>query len=720
MKKTLKNILLWLTSAFTFLCVLAGVALAPKTASAAETATWQTGSVFEMDDGVSLKLGNVGGMRFIVRMDETVHTFLQENEDAELGFVIAPKNLMLAANGDYLNMPLKIGGAADKDKMYQEGGYYFANGCITDVKYANLTRSFAAVAYISYNGEVRYTEYNDLARNNLYDAVNIAALSGNYPELFTERAGGYIQGEEGEGWYGSEQFPIVVETNAEYDALVDLVNANAEVDFSKYHAVIENGASTSKQFTENAPIIKAADVDELNKLIVALPNSISMPDAIGMIGRIREAEKNYNALSEEKKAEVVNYAKVEGLLTAIKGYDRVYKNDADDGTVIPSHVPNYTSTVGGSATTRMDDVYGNVLTVASAADGKAALHFQSFPSIEKYAKIYFYVKVSVACKLYLSDGITNDGWGENWKNNWFLDGYECNANIWTLVEINPADGYIGTDFALGFRADDPGFTFEISDFYGIVKELAGIDVATGLTFGQMTDTGTTNEYGKVYNIIQEQWFIDNNKANTLGSLPTNRLADNLPAGHDSYYFWMYNPTDTAYTFHLAGSATAGWTDSKDFIALTPKAWTKVTISAEDIELNKQGQWYIYIQGGNGDGATKEGWQISTIYAAEEVVYEKQEVALSFGQMTDTGATNEYGNVYNISREQWYIETNNMNTIGTLQTSKLANALPEGYEYFYFWMYNPTDTAYTFHLAGDCSGTWTDSADSFTLTARAWT
>ena len=450
MKKTLKNILLWITSAFMFLCVIVGVALTPKTekASAAETVTWQTG-VFEMDDGASLKLGNVGGLRFIARMDKTVYDFVMTNDEAEFGFIIAPKNLMLAANGDYLNMALKIGGAADKDKIYADGDYYLANGCITNVKYDNLTRSFAAVAYIKYGEEVRYTEYNDLARNNLSDTVNAAALSGKYPELFTERAGGYAQGGEDEGWYGSELFPIVVETDAEYDKLVEIVNETASVNFSGYYVSVKNDAATNKVFAnaETAPMIIDAAVYELNKLIAALPEpeTVTMPDAIGQVGRIRDAEKKYNALSDTKKAQVENYAKVEILLAAIKGYDRVYKNDADDGTVIPSYVPNYTSTVGGSATTRTDDLYGNVLTVTSAADGKAALHFQNFPSIEKYAKIYFYVKVSVACNLYLSDGITNDGWGTGWNNNWSLDGYWCNANTWKLVEIDLTKTYLDNE-----------------------------------------------------------------------------------------------------------------------------------------------------------------------------------------------------------------------------------------------------------------------------------
>ena len=731
MNKTLKNILLWLTSAFMFLCVIVGVAFAPKTASAEDTVDWQTGSVFEMDDGASLKLGNVGGLRFIARMDKTVYDFVMANDDAEFGFIIAPKNLMLAANGDYLNMSLKIGGAADKDKIYADGDYYLANGCITDVKLANLTRSFAAVAYISYNGEVRYTEYNDLARNNLYDSVNAAVLSGDYPELFTERAGGYVQvvGED-EGWYGSEEFPIVVETDGEYDKLVEVVNETASVDFSNYHVVVKNDAATNKVFANTAPTIIDAAVDELNKLIQALPDEIEMPDAIGQVGRVREAEKKYNALSDTKKVQVNDYAKVESLLTAIKGYDRVYKNDADDGTVIPSHVPNYTSTVGGSATTRTDDVYGNVLTVTSAADGKAALHFQNFPSIEKYAKIYFYARIlDISCDIYLSDGITNDGWGNGWNNNWSLDGYWCNANTWKLVEIDLTKTYLDnegntkyykdmfeTDFALGFRAQVNeekvnGFTFEISDFYGIVTELATAE--SGLSFGSITDAGTHENYGQIYNLTQA-W----DSANDLGSIGAGQLKAALADGHNTLKFWIYNPV--ASEVNLYGSC-AGHEWAREALAtLAPNAWTEVTIGPALIEASQHdsNDLCICVKDSSDTGVAKTaGWQISKIRSCYEA-QGRMTATLDFGTKTDTGETNEYGTVYNISRGVWYVENNVNNTMGDFGAGALANALLEGYEYFYFWMYNPTDTVYSFHIAG--GNTWTDSADSYSLAAKAWT
>ena len=700
-KNFIRRILITLCFTVFMLASAIGVAFSMPKSARAESAIPQ--GVFEMEDGVSLQFSQVGGMRFIVKMDEAIAEFVKETEGAELGFVIAPKNLMEAANGDYLNMPKKIGGAIDKAKIYSDGEYSRANGCITNIKYANLTRSFTAIAYIKYNGEVRYTDYNNKARNNLYDLVNMAALYGYASEIF-EAADGYSPyvdkdgagAEDTIGWFGTEEFPIVIENTEEYNGLVNAVNAG--VDFTDYTIVVKNDATPSEGYNESVTVPTVIDgaVDELNKLIAALPDSVTMPEAIGQIGRIRDAEKKYNALSDAKKSEIENYAKVESLLPVIEGYDRVYKNDATDGTVIPSYVPNYTSTVGGSATTRTDDLYGNVLTVVSDADGKAALSFTNFPSVENYRYIYFYVKVSVGCDLYLSDGITNDGWGNNWKNTWSISGLWCNENNWRLVTIPVSSGYIGTDFALGFRTNTTGFTFEISDFYGVVNEKFA--TIADLSFGKMTDTGTENEYGKVYNLAT-QWGGDTD----FQSFEVNALSNALQDGKDYYYFWIYNPTANDVTMELV--VTGGSWPHLDATTLTAGAWTKFVISSEAIEYNKSYGIVCCVN----QGASTAGWQMSSIYMGESLPIAN----LSFGKMTDTGTENEYGKVYNLAT-QWGGDTD----FQSFEVNALSNALQDGKDYYYFWIYNPTANDVTMELVVT-GGSW-PHLDATTLTAGAWT
>ena len=125
-----------------------------------------------------------------------------------------------------------------------------------------------------------------------------------------------------------------------------------------------------------------------------------------------------------------------------------------------------------------------------------------------------------------------------------------------------------------------------------------------------------DEYGKVYDISQQQWFAENDQPKVLGSLNQGALANALPEDADYFYFWIYNGTDTEYTFHLAGNVNGTWTDSDDFTTLKVGEWTKVVISAKDIQLNTQGDWYAYILSGDNQGAAKEGWKISSIYAGK--------------------------------------------------------------------------------------------------------
>ena len=613
LKNSMRKILLTACLSVFAVASTVGVLLSPTvqgvSASAAET--WKTAK-FEMEDGVSLKLGaDKNGLRFIVSMDETVYSFLKANDEAKLGIVISTKWHMDSANGDYLNLAKKIGGELAKNKLYKEGNSYLANACITNIQMENFEYDFTAVAYVEYNGEVRYTEYNTLARNNLYDTVNMAVLNGYADavlgsDVYTKNS------EDGNGWYGTEQYPIVVENTNEYDALVEIAKTK---DLSFYHLSVEDNATSSKDFAANGhkPTL-ISEAKKVTDLIEKLPQSIAMPEGVTLIPAIHEAEKAYNALSEADKEKVTGYAKLTGLLSAIAGYDRMYKNDSTDGTVIPSYVPGgYSSASGGAAGTRTDSLYGNVLRVQSGADGRAALYFNNFSFATQYKKIYFYVRVlDVSCDIYLSDGITNDGWGENWKNTWSTSGYWCNANTWRLIEVDvEKDGYIGKEFALGFRTSETGIAFEISDFYGYG---AGERQSADLSFGTLTATGETNEYGTVYNVSQETWFAENGPTNTLASLKQSKLANALPSGYENFYFWMYNGTGTAYNFHLAGNTNSGWTDSKDFTTLKVGEWTKVVISAEDIALNKQGEWYVYLLGGDGQGGAKSGWKISTIYA----------------------------------------------------------------------------------------------------------
>ena len=730
MKKSIKNALIWILSVFLFVSIVGFAGLTANGGIKVFASSSISDGTFEMLDGTSLKLGQKNGLRFIVKMDETMYNFVKGNDDVEMGFIIAPKTIVTQANGDYLNMN-HVGGAIDKNKIYSEDGNYYANGCIVNIQLKNFEREFVAVAYVKQGETVRYTDYNDLARGDLYEVVNYWWLNGYAQDIADSvTAGGesvYLQTEENGGWYGSEQFPIVVETSEQYANLVELAGGENAINVTQCTVVVKDGVNTSGSFTEtNKPVaIINESVYAVNELISALPDSVTMPDAITHVARIRDAEKAYNALSAELKTQVDEdgVSKLESLVNSIEGYDRVYKHDDTDGNVIASKVPNYSSEIGGVGVTRQDSQHGNVLTVTSDADGKAALLIEDLPDLSNYSAIYFYVRaIGDSCNLYLSDGTENDGWGKNWKNTWSgLDGLWLNDGNWGLMSFdlsssfttvgeNPAtiaikDIFAGDSLMIGLRTDVAGITFEISDIFGVsvYKE----EVA-GTSFGTISDTGTTNEYGPVYNFTQS-WSSEKD----LGAFSIGAMRSALKEEHNALCFYIYNPNSSDLQFYVMEDVT--WLTT-DVTTVTAQSWTKVVLSAEIISSNDNYLTYICVE----SGANASGWQISPIYSfkMDEV---RQEVTLDFGIRTDTGTTNEYGTIYNVSREQWFIDNDNYNTLGTLQTNELASALPTGYEFFYFWMYNPTDTAYNFHLAGDVSGTWTDTPTSTkSLTPKTWT
>ena len=203
---------------------------------------------FEMIDGVSLKLNEDGGIRFKAKMDETVNAFVSDS-NVELGFIIAPKQL-LQNETNYFAMDKNLKIVADKSKIYFDREYYYANGCITNILPENRELDFVAIAYLLKENKVQYTEYKDTARGNLYDVVNQAILDEYTEDVFSLNSYN--------AWYGTNDFPILVNDTESYDKLIDIVN---ESDILKDKKVIVSAGvnhSEGKTITnqDNAPIIK--------------------------------------------------------------------------------------------------------------------------------------------------------------------------------------------------------------------------------------------------------------------------------------------------------------------------------------------------------------------------------------------------------------------------------------------------------------------------------
>ena len=188
--------------------------------------------VFAMDDsGLTLRTNDNVGIRFKVKMSKSLGAKIQGIEDVSLKFLIAPRMVVDSVNGNYSQLvtaaekategkvPARIF-VADKNKMYEDGGYYWASLVIANTTGSNIKLDMNVVAYITYTDEnnavqTRYATTNvEKVRGNLYNVVNSCAVINGYA---TD-----IIGTTNFSWYGSEEYPIKITTDKQAEALKSL------------------------------------------------------------------------------------------------------------------------------------------------------------------------------------------------------------------------------------------------------------------------------------------------------------------------------------------------------------------------------------------------------------------------------------------------------------------------------------------------------------------
>ncbi len=179
--------------------------------------------VFAMDDsGLTLRTNDNVGIRFKVKMSKNLGVKIKGIEDVSLKFLIAPRVVVDSVNGDYSQLVTAAEKAtegqpararisvADKNKMYEDGGYYWASLVIANTTGTNIKLDMNVVAYITYTDEnkaaqTRYATTNvEKVRGNLYNVVNSCAVINGYAKD--------IIGTTNFNWYGTEEYPIKIAT----------------------------------------------------------------------------------------------------------------------------------------------------------------------------------------------------------------------------------------------------------------------------------------------------------------------------------------------------------------------------------------------------------------------------------------------------------------------------------------------------------------------------
>lgn len=208
---------------------LGGAVLNTATASAEASA-----NKFEMEYGVQVALKK-DAMRWIVEMGENVYDEIVTNDNVSLSFIVSSKNQFDKVSGNYVDIPAENKTVMEipDDKIYQSGDYYYANAALTGLYTTQqIEKDVVAIAVITTENNGAYTyEYANFnggdINNNVrqqYDVLQKVVLDTQRSEA--QAWAETIVGENTPyAWFGTEEYPLVVDTEAEYESFVTRINS---------------------------------------------------------------------------------------------------------------------------------------------------------------------------------------------------------------------------------------------------------------------------------------------------------------------------------------------------------------------------------------------------------------------------------------------------------------------------------------------------------------
>lgn len=269
--KTLRSkILVTLVSAL-FLCLTLALAFSFNIGNVHATVD---SDAFVMEKGASLALTK-DGLRFRVQMGKNVYDriFTNDTDDSvDLSVLVAPKTYFDALNqtenaGKYQELSKKIEIQIDDvNKVYEDDGYYYANAVLSNlavVNNANITKDqfdldFVAVGCIATttdsNTAYEYASFfdGDIANNtrSQYQVAHASVLSESdedaslASEILDRETSPY------KTWFGTEDYPINVDSAEEYSILQAKVVAGLTTD-AQFNVYNKFDLGTRENLPEN-------------------------------------------------------------------------------------------------------------------------------------------------------------------------------------------------------------------------------------------------------------------------------------------------------------------------------------------------------------------------------------------------------------------------------------------------------------------------------------
>ena len=198
--------------------------------------------VFEMQYGAGVQLGTgKDGLRFIAKMDKEYYDQIVTNDSADkvklYGYIAPVEEFEGITNyEDFIPESNKrVGGVLAEEKIYagEDGDpYYYANIVITGLAGKYQNRAFAAVVFIE--DKTSGTEYT--YANLMKNGDSVSDLASEYRTQYQIVNAAFLDASENYetkllntyAWFGTEQYPIIIATEAQLAAFESKIAADSE------------------------------------------------------------------------------------------------------------------------------------------------------------------------------------------------------------------------------------------------------------------------------------------------------------------------------------------------------------------------------------------------------------------------------------------------------------------------------------------------------------
>lgn len=380
-------------------------------------------------NGASIRTNEPTGLRFEAVVDAATYDSAIA-DGKSFGAFILPKDYLTAANitaiENHKDQFTAVEKYLEKEDVAGElkGSVYTLKYSIADLHYYNYNRVFVGMFFIKTVGAdstVSYQYFTVNAANNERSVAFVAKAAvengSEVPDIAYDfliaakylEVNGYDSTKE-EATQKSEADAFVNANKASFKTAYAAIKAAADIEtinildatqkpkigaarkaYDEADAVIKDlldDFDIYNKFVANETAYKAAEaaglVETVNNAIAALPEyneSTVVPVIYNK--NYKTAKDAYDSLTEEQKAQITNYAKLQKYEDAAKNVKSLYTS-----------IDNFTSSVtvvaeGVGSTPGTDDDYGDVYKIRGQNNGNVYLKFNSYADLTGYDVVRF-------------------------------------------------------------------------------------------------------------------------------------------------------------------------------------------------------------------------------------------------------------------------------------------------------------------------------------------